>query len=198
MILLICKDHILDKSYANGLWDDVGMLLKVVQTAACMEVLHSMVGMVKSPWQTTFLQVFSRVFVVWAVLDVKAEAHNSIFALLCITSLGLVEVPRYLFYALNLLNIVPYPLFWLRYSLFAILYPTGISGELGCIYYCAEAIYGARGFAHLDDTNKILFIAIAVVSLSYIPGAPKMYGHMVKTRKKQFQLRKEQNLVKNQ
>jgi hypothetical protein len=25
---------------------------------------------------------------------------------------------------------VPYPLFWLRYSLFIVLYPSGISGEL--------------------------------------------------------------------
>jgi Protein tyrosine phosphatase-like protein, PTPLA len=39
-------------------------------------------------------------------------------------SWALVEVPRYLFYVFNLLGDVPYPLFWLRYSLFALLYPT--------------------------------------------------------------------------
>lgn len=78
--------------------------------------------------------VFSRVWTLWAVIDTSASAQTSFFCVLACTSWGLVEVPRYLFYALNLLDAVPYPLFWLRYSLFAILYPTGITGELGCMY----------------------------------------------------------------
>lgn len=32
------------------------MALKVVQTAAVLEVVHSMVGLVKSPWQTALMQ----------------------------------------------------------------------------------------------------------------------------------------------
>jgi very-long-chain (3R)-3-hydroxyacyl-CoA dehydratase len=96
-------------------WADVEWPLKYVQTAAVLEILHSMVGMVKSPWFTTLLQVFSRVWVLWAILDVVPATRISIFTYLCIGSWGLVEVPRYLFYALNLFNAVPYPLFWLRY-----------------------------------------------------------------------------------
>ena len=30
--------------------------LKIFQTMACLEVLHSMLGLVKSPWFTTFMQ----------------------------------------------------------------------------------------------------------------------------------------------
>ena len=37
---------------------------------------------------------------------------------------------RYLFYTFGVLKSQPYPLFFLRYSLFAILYPTGIVGEV--------------------------------------------------------------------
>ena len=70
----------------------------------------------------------------WAVMDASTSAQTSVFCVLACTSWGLVEVPRYLFYALNLLDAVPYPLFWLRYSLFAVLYPTGITGELGCMF----------------------------------------------------------------
>ncbi len=45
------------------------------------------------------------------------------------------EVPCYLFFVASIVTGdatkgTPFPLFWLRYSLFAILYPTGISGEL--------------------------------------------------------------------
>ncbi len=40
-----------------------------------------------------------------------------------------VEVPRYTFYAVNLfMDVVPLPLFFLRYNLFMVLYPSGITG----------------------------------------------------------------------
>jgi Protein tyrosine phosphatase-like protein, PTPLA len=52
-----------------------------------------------------------------------------------ILSWASVEVPRYLFYVAAILTgdatkKTPYWLFWLRYSLFAVLYPSGIIGEL--------------------------------------------------------------------
>ncbi len=89
-----------------------------------------------------FFVVFSRVWTLWAVMDVAPTAQTSIFFTLACTSWALVEVPRYLFYALNILDAVPYPLFWLRYSLFAVLYPTGITGELGCMYMAVFYLKG--------------------------------------------------------
>ena len=59
--------------------------------------------------------MFSRVWTLWAIMDTTLEAQTTVFFVLACTSWGLVEVPRYLFYALNLVNAVPYPLFWLRY-----------------------------------------------------------------------------------
>ena len=149
-------------------------------------------------------------------MDVAPPAQTSIFLAFACTSWALVEVPRYLFYAFNLMDSVPYPLFWLRYrylrkhkrleliewymevseyqclfifsvsactlmrcsifsvnlvftmslcfyhfyivsltdnfyshlficfSLFAILYPTGITGELGCMYMAAVYLYETK------------------------------------------------------
>lgn len=105
------------------------MPLKIFQTMACLEVLHSMIGLVKSPWFTTFMQgkfetdticylllfftlvtitilfsnaspspltvtVFSRVWTLWAVMDIAPPAQTSIFFALACTSWALVEVPR--------------------------------------------------------------------------------------------------------
>lgn len=140
MVLFISFKHIISHTTEN-LWIDVELPLKIVQTAAALEVLHSMIGLVKSPWFTALMQVFSRVWTLWAVMDVAPPSQKSIFLVLAVTSWGLVEVPRYLFYALNLLNAVPYPVFWLRYSLFAILYPTGITGEVGCMFLAASYLY---------------------------------------------------------
>ena len=62
-------------------------------------------------------------------------------------------------------------------SLFAVLYPTGITGELGCTYFAA---------LFTKDTNETLFVLIVIVALTYVYGAPTMYLHMVKTRGKQI------------
>lgn len=46
-----------------------------------------------------------------------------------VLSWSLVEVPRYLFYLMKLLHLsMPTWLFFLRYNLFIVLYPTGITG----------------------------------------------------------------------
>eukprot|EP01041_Mallomonas_annulata_P002213 gene2213-4301_t len=198
-VLLICIKHIASGSL-DSLWDEVNMILKVVQTAACLEVLHSIFGLVKTPWIVSFMQVFSRVWTLWAVMDVAPSAQSSIFFTLACTSWACVEVPRYLFYGLNLMGAVPYPVFWLRYSLFAILYPTGITGELGCMYYAALFLQETKKFVWgqpfinlsniqisvIENLEVSLLLLIYIVAITYIPGSPKMYGHMLKTRKKQF------------
>jgi len=187
-VLFICIKHVTEDSI-DKLWGEVEIPLKIVQTAAVLEVFHAIFGLVKSPWVVALMQVFSRVWTLWAVMDVAPTAQNSIFTVMACASWGLVEVPRYLFYAMNLVNNVPYPLFWLRYSLFAVLYPTGITGELGCMYLAA--LYLIKSFTleallKMPPEKMLLFVLIVVVALTYIPGSPKMYGHMVKTRIKQF------------
>lgn len=59
--------------------------------------------------------MFSRVWTLWAVMNVAPPAQTSIFLTFACTSWALVEVPRYLYYAFNLVGFVPYPIFWLRY-----------------------------------------------------------------------------------
>eukprot|EP01035_Chromulina_nebulosa_P039453 gene39453-53343_t len=87
-VLYICVIHIANNSI-DSLWSDVEIPLKVVQTAAVIEIFHSIVGLVKSPWVTTFMQVFSRVWTLWAVMDVAPPAQNSIFTLLACISWSL-------------------------------------------------------------------------------------------------------------
>ena len=153
-----------------------------------MEILHAATGIVKSGVVTTFMQVFSRVWTLWAVMEVAPTAQNSIFTVLACTSWALVEVPRYLFYGAKILDILPSWLNWLRYSLFAVLYPTGITGELGCMYFAFFYTNGA------SDANLIyLSYVIAAVALTYIPGSPTMYNHMVKERRKNLAEKPKQN-----
>lgn len=51
-----------------------------------------------------------------------------------VLSWSITEVIRYTFYALNLVGLEPYPLLWLRYTTFWLLYPTGAASEAFLIF----------------------------------------------------------------
>lgn len=129
-VLYICFVAYYAGNSATELWEKLNGPLTIVQTGALMEVVHALIGVVPSPVFTVAMQVSSRILLVWGITRpyVDAQAHWSLYQM-CI-SWGLVEVPRYLFYVrAQFSGEMPYALFWLRYSLFMVLYPTGISGE---------------------------------------------------------------------
>jgi len=191
-------------SRLEGVDYDFGVLLKWVQTAASMEILHAMLGVVRASAFTTILQVFSRVWVIWAVFDVAPVSTTNFFTLLCVTSWASVEVPRYSYLAAKELSKLfagtkedeaaaeaPYFLKWIRYSLFAVLYPTGISGELGCMYHTIQYLLENPVSVPLYVQPELppifsvpLLWLIIGVGLTYVNGAPTMYTHMVKQREK--------------
>jgi hypothetical protein len=167
-------------------WAKVGTPLCVVQTLAAAEILHSLLKIVKSPLMSTVMQVFSRLGVLWMYTYRYPEARSHWSLYLMVLSWALVEVPRYLFYAINLYSEnVPYPLFWLRYSLFAVLYPTGISGELLQITRCLVPM--------LKSSVPEWYLTL-VILLLYLPGGPFMFTHMMAQRKKSFKARSEKGL----
>lgn len=165
-------------------WNQSGHVLTIVQSLAVMEIFHSMFKLVSSPWLTTFIQVMSRLIVLWGYTIPFSHQHWS-FYLLAI-SWSTVEVPRYLFYVWQLLfpsTPAPAPLFFLRYSLFAVLYPTGISGEILQLW---------NSMAYWKDTFNLWRIASYVLLFTlYPPLSPFMYMHMVKQRKQQYKKRAE-------
>ena len=113
-----------------------------------------------------------------------------------ILSWSLVEIFRYMFYAFNLLDgqaakKSPYPLFFLRYSLFAILYPTGITGEL-TVFFKAAMDAGFPG----DNYGSALvsfaaFFYSKLLPAVYAVGSPFMIMNMAGNRKAAFRKRFE-------
>ena len=129
-------------------YDVVGRAVALVQTAAALEILHALSGLVKSPLPTAVIQVYSRLFLVWGVtqkyeqvcsqfpiLATHAHAscsqsrHNPLYSTM-ILAWSTTEVIRYAFYALSLVRgTVPSVLIYLRYTTFYVLYPLGASSE---------------------------------------------------------------------
>lgn len=180
----------LAKSLAAGdsgaeLWAKVGTTLTVVQSAAALEILHSMLRLVRSPLLPTALQVGSRLAILWIYMVPTSGASGHWANYLCIGSWCLVEVPRYLFYAAALnakgaphkINSV---LFFLRYNLFMVLYPSGITGELFLAYN-----------AYPDFLQfRTLFMRLITLHMAlYIPLAPFMVLNMWGNKKRAYKKR---------
>ena len=109
-----------------------------------------------------------------------------------ILSWALVEVPRYAFYMAAIITgdavkKTPYPLFWLRYSLFAILYPTGIFGELTVFFAASKD----NAFLHFlgEDKASLMYYFVMSFPLIYAPGALPMIFNMAGNRKKAMKKR---------
>jgi len=86
-------------------------------------------GIVRAPVITTFLQVWSRLFIVWGIVDMYPHVAQSPTYSSMLVAYGCSEVIRYLYFALSLSGYVLGVLNWLRYNAFFILYPMGISSE---------------------------------------------------------------------
>ena len=168
----------------------VSSALYFAQSLALLEILHSLTGLVRAGLLSTLLQVVSRLFLVWGIVYQVPVARTTPSFTTMVLAWALVEVPRYLFYCLNLMqdSSIPYALTWLRYSLFIVLYPMGISSELLTSYYSLPYIAEHKVLS-ISMPNRLnlpfdyyWFVCLAL--LVYVPGAPFLYRHMLVQRKK--------------
>lgn len=173
----------------SGVYPAVEKDLQIWQTAALLEILNSILGIVRSPVSATLPQIASRIFVTWGILWSFPETRGHWLVVSLILSWGLTEVIRYLFFALKeAFGLTPAALVWLRYSTFIVLYPTGILSEAGLIYVALPYIKASDLYS-LRMPNKFNFAfdyywASIYALACYLPGAPHMYLYMVGQRRK--------------
>lgn len=144
------------------------------QSIQLIEVLHCMLGLVKSSALTTFMQILSRLIVVWAALVPFPETQQTLGFKMILWAWPIAETTRYIYYAFNLMNLNIYLFTWLRYSLFIVLYPLGVSGELLILYKLKQILEktGDHIFQMPYTQQNINYHpnhAILLLMLSYIP-----------------------------
>jgi len=176
-LVLVLQNLIVTKGDFTGAFGKVWPFLAYVQTGAVLEVVHALLGLVKSPVSTTVVQVASRLMLCWGILELfpNPEVRSTIYFTTMTISWCVTESVRYLYYGLNLVGSNPSALVWARYTFFFVLYPTGAGSE-------AVEIYLSLPFAKKWEVNYYWFLI--VVLLTYIPGFATMYGHMIGQRKK--------------
>jgi len=183
----VCPVHLKDSLANVYAIPNLAPVLTYVQCAAMLEIVHAAIGLVRSPVVVTAMQVSSRIFAIIAITN-STDAQTQWGAGVMIISWALVEVVRYAFYASALMQKkVPYTLFWLRYSLFGILYPSGISGELS-VFFAAANDPHFLGLLGSGNENLVYYLVMALPVI-YAPGSPVMIMNMVGNRKSAFKKR---------
>ncbi|EAU91286.1 protein tyrosine phosphatase [Coprinopsis cinerea okayama7 len=168
----------------------IGEKTTFVQSFAILEVLHAVLGWVRSPVVTTTMQVSSRLFLVWGITAQFAETHSNPIYASMVLAWSVTEVIRYTFYALNLLGTSSQILLWLRYTTFYVLYPLGASSEaflilstlphVGVFPKCLHATGGSKPVSEWNVGQ----LARGVLFLIWWPGLYAMYTYMIGQRGK--------------
>ena len=164
-------------------------IVTLVQCGAIVEILNSVLGIVRSPVLTTVAQVASRLLVVIGIFQLLPESENAqgLPYITLLVAWSTTEIVRYLFYFYTLTskNGAPKLLIYLRYNLFWVLYPTGVASELLIIYSSLQ----------WAQSKYYVWYKWTLVGsmLTYIPGLPMLFLHMVAQRKKVMRSLKEAN-----
>lgn len=179
----------LKESGHQQVYDAIERPLQLAQTAAILEILHGLVGLVRSPVTATLPQISSRLFVTWGILWSFPETRAHILVSSLVISWSITEIIRYSFFGVKeAFGSAPSWLLWLRYSTFLLLYPTGITGEVGLTYIALPYMKESEKYC-IRMPNKWNFsfdysyFAILILGF-YVPGSPHMYGYMLGQRKK--------------
>ncbi|KAF2468986.1 PTPLA-domain-containing protein [Lindgomyces ingoldianus] len=150
---------------------------RLTQTAAVLEVVHSLFGIVRAPLLTTLMQVASRLLLVWGIgynfpqTTKFSPAYSSMLVAWSVT-----EVVRYSYFVFVLGGTgVPWLWTWLRYNTFLVLYPLGVASETWLVY---NAIGPA---SRINETYGYVLYGILA---TYVPGFYMLFTHMLKQRGK--------------
>jgi very-long-chain (3R)-3-hydroxyacyl-CoA dehydratase len=149
----------------------------LAQTFFLLEIFNIIIGISRSTYIPTLIQVSSRVYVIWTSYIHKIQNTPLTLLLVCWNISDLIRYAFYLFRSRWLKS--------LRYNAFIILYPIGIALEI----YLTNCVY----LMHTNYKAKLL----GAIMLLYIPLFPYLYYHMLTQRKRStkiFEVNKKKKL----
>ena len=154
-----------------------------------IETLHAATGLVKGTPSSAAVQAFGRTHALLIPYTFTLAQQNEIGLLSLFLVWGISEIIRYPWYTLTTLQICPYPLTWLRYSAFIILYPIGILSELSGYYAAWPQIQTFTGYdlvVHGFVVFRFKYWVVFGIIVLYPLAGPFLYFHMLKQRNKKL------------
>ncbi|KAF2113054.1 tyrosine phosphatase-like protein [Lophiotrema nucula] len=163
----------------GGVYEESEEWVRLVQTGAVLEVVHSLTGVVRAPLLTTLMQVSSRLLLTWGIAHPFPETtkYNPAFSSMLL-AWSITEVIRYSYFAFSLSGVgVPAFLTWLRYNTFLILYPLGVSSEIWLIVSTLHTPPAEK----MHEYYPFFLYGILV---SYVPGFYTLFTYMLAQRRR--------------
>uniref|UniRef100_A0AC34GML5 Very-long-chain (3R)-3-hydroxyacyl-CoA dehydratase n=1 Tax=Panagrolaimus sp. ES5 TaxID=591445 RepID=A0AC34GML5_9BILA len=180
----------MDFLYFKSFWETRRLAFYTCTALQYIDVFHGFVGITKSGWSTGLIQVTGRL-VMLAIIDNCPYLHDSVTTYLLMFVYFLVEQFRYPYYAVASLGIELYILTWLRYSIWILLYPSGLVLEAITIirsipYYYESGKWSIPMPNSLNFSfNFGIFLAIFVTTV-FPKIAYTLLSHMRRQRSKKF------------
>jgi very-long-chain (3R)-3-hydroxyacyl-CoA dehydratase len=167
------KTILVSGTSSGEMYEEVKYTLKLLLLIPYLEVIHAVLGFVKSSPMPTFFQVTMRAFVFIAVCDHYKPVQTSIQFPTMVLVWNMSEVIRYSYYATNLMGIPFRGSTWLRYTLFIVLYPIGACSEVLCMFAALPDIKNDhdRNITMPNKWNATFnfYYFIIILMLLYIP-----------------------------
>jgi very-long-chain (3R)-3-hydroxyacyl-CoA dehydratase len=187
ILVLMVKNFLAGGLY--GLYTaELETTLEIFQSLAILEFMHSLFGIVKSNAVQTLGQVFSRNYILWIIVDPFKAVRPSPAVPLFLTAWTLTEIVRYSFYFLSLVGNPLYLFTYLRYTLFIVLYPMGVAGEMLAVFYAQPEILQRKAFSvQMPNQANMSFDFYSVTwafQFLWPLGLFQLYTYMLRQRKK--------------
>nr|GEW25197.1 protein-tyrosine phosphatase-like protein [Tanacetum cinerariifolium] len=142
----ILVDFLSTKS-VNGAYASAGELICTLQKLAFIEVLHGAIGIVPSGFLFPLLQWAGRTHFLLAIVRGIDEVQELPAVFITFVAWCFIEIIRYPFYALSCVGNCPSFLTYLRYTVFIVIYPTGVTGEMWTMYKSLQVIMDKHIYA---------------------------------------------------
>ncbi|CAF3319614.1 unnamed protein product [Rotaria socialis] len=187
--------HFISNGHLSNGYKLVENPIKLCQSLSVLEIVHPLIGFTKGDWFSPLMQCFGRNLILFIVINFNQQIKLSPFISYLFLVWSFVELYRYPYYGIRLLNKDNRIITWLRYTIWIILYPLGAFIE-GVIVYKSIDYYHSNGYFSLALPNKInfsfnfaLFLRIYLVLLPI--GLLQMMKHMWNQRKKTLRKKKQ-------
>ncbi|XP_046357143.1 very-long-chain (3R)-3-hydroxyacyl-CoA dehydratase 3-like [Haliotis rufescens] len=155
-VILLYKFFRYGEEIKHTAFEAVGVQLMVCQAVACLEVIHPMLGLVKSGVFAPLAQVFGRNFILFGLLLQEPRLHSAPAVWYLFVVWSAVELIRYPFYMLSSINMEVKFINWMRYTVWIPLYPLGILFE-GTIVIMSIPLFEQTGRFSVTLPNSANF-----------------------------------------
>ncbi|KAI1299262.1 Very-long-chain (3R)-3-hydroxyacyl-CoA dehydratase 2 [Halotydeus destructor] len=131
-----------------GSYGQASHYVRILFIVQFMEILHTILGFTKGSPVMGVVQVMARGLVFFAFMEAEPKVQNNRTSGLLLVVWCMGDIARYPFYILKLMDVELFPVTWLRYTAWIVLYPMGITLEGVVAYYNKE---------HLEKTGRFSY-----------------------------------------